>query len=92
MARIRRRRGFLSEHLRPHPDPARSAAVVVFQADDLPPAQLAATLHARDRIAVAARPGDRPGLRLSPHFYNQPEEIDRAIAAIRHYLKHGLPA
>jgi len=73
-----------------HSDPARSVAVVVFQPGDLIPAHLAATLYQQDKIGCTARSADRPGLRISPHFYNLPEEIDRTVAAIRGYMKSGL--
>lgn len=73
-----------------HADPARSAAVVVFQPGDLNPAKLAATLYHNDRIACAPRSVDRPGLRLSPHFYNLPGEIDRTVAAIKRTMASGL--
>jgi selenocysteine lyase/cysteine desulfurase len=51
------------------------------------PAALAATLYQKERIACTGRGGaDRPGIRLSPHFYNLESEIDRAAAAIRKYV------
>jgi selenocysteine lyase/cysteine desulfurase len=68
-------------------DPARSAAIVTFQPGALEPARLGTTLYATDRIACSTRGGaDRPGLRLSPHFYNLESEIDRAVEAIRRYV------
>jgi len=75
-----------------HPDPARSAAVVSFQPGGLDPARLATALYQRDRIVCATRGGeDRPGIRLSPHLYNRPDEIERAIRAIGRYLEAGIP-
>lgn len=72
-------------------DPARSAAVVSFQPGALDVGRLADALYQRDRIAVATRRGnDRPGLRLSPHFYNLEEEIERTVAAVRGYLRNGV--
>jgi selenocysteine lyase/cysteine desulfurase len=72
-------------------DPARSAAVVSFQPGSLDVRRLAAQLYEKDRIAVATRGGnDRPGLRLSPHFYNLEEEIERTVAALRGYLRSGV--
>ena len=69
-----------------HADPARSAAIVSFQPGSLNGNTLATSLYEKDRIAVMARGGtDRPGLRVSPHFYNLHEEVDRLIAAIRKY-------
>jgi len=72
-------------------DPARSAAVLSFQPGTLDVGRLADALYQRDRIAVATRRGtDRPGLRLSPHFYNLDEEIERTVAALRGYLRSGV--
>jgi selenocysteine lyase/cysteine desulfurase len=31
-----------------------------------------------------------PGLRLSPHFYNTMDEVDRVVGAIRKYLASGV--
>ena len=72
-------------------DPARSAAVVALRPGTLDPTRLAAALYQQDRIVVATRGGtDRPGIRFSPHFYNSPAEIDRAITALRSYLAKGV--
>jgi selenocysteine lyase/cysteine desulfurase len=74
-----------------HPDPTRSAAVVSFRPGALDPRRLAAALYQRDRIVCATRGGeDRPGIRLSPHLYNSPEEIERAVEAVGRYLKAGI--
>jgi isopenicillin-N epimerase len=74
-----------------HPDPSRSAAIVTFQPGSLDPARLAAALYEKDRIACSARTGqDRPGLRLSPHFYNLHSEIDRVIATMKRYMASGV--
>jgi selenocysteine lyase/cysteine desulfurase len=73
------------------PDPTRSAAVVSFQPGSLDVARLSAALYERDRVAGAPRPGpDRPGLRFSPHFYNLHAEVDRAVAAVRRYMRTGV--
>jgi len=73
------------------PDPAHSAAIVTFQPGGLDPAKLATALYERERIACSARSGaDRPGLRLSPHFYNSLAEIERIVATIRKYLASGV--
>jgi selenocysteine lyase/cysteine desulfurase len=74
-----------------HPDPARSAAVVSFKPGELDPRRLAAALHQRDRIVCATRGGeDRPGIRLSPHLYNLPGEVERVVEAIGRYLATGV--
>ncbi|MCA1583303.1 MAG: aminotransferase class V-fold PLP-dependent enzyme [Acidobacteria bacterium] len=71
--------------------PERSAAVVSFLPAALDTRKLAAALYENDRLAVATRGGsDRSGLRVSPHFYNSPEEIDRLVTALAGYLKSGV--
>lgn len=71
--------------------PDRSAAVVSFLPGTLDTRKLAAALYEKDRIAIATRGGtDRPGLRVSPHFYNTPQEVDRLVAALGRYLRSGL--
>jgi isopenicillin-N epimerase len=73
------------------PDPSLSAAVVVFQPGNLDVRKLAESLYRRDRVATATRAGtDRPGIRLSPHFYNLQEEMERVVGAVRGYLRTGL--
>ena len=72
-------------------DPARSAAIVSFQPAGLDVRKLSAALYQQDRIGCATRAGqDRPGIRLSPHFYNTHVEVDRALAAIRKYITAGV--
>ena len=47
------------------------------------PNKLVTALYEKDRIAVTTRGGqDRPGLRVSPHFYNSPAEVDRLLAGL----------
>lgn len=72
------------------PDPTRSVAVVSFQPGSLDPAKVTVALE-RDGIVCAMRGGtDRPGIRLAPHFYNSPADIDRAVATIDGYLRRGV--
>ena len=73
------------------PDPARSAAIVIFQPGSLDVRRLGAVLAAKDRIICTTRTGPQaPGLRLSPHFYNTMDEMDRTVDAIRRYLVTGV--
>jgi selenocysteine lyase/cysteine desulfurase len=68
-------------------DPSRSAAIVIFQPGSLDPQKLGAALATNERIIATTRGGQRmPGLRLSPHFYNTMDEIDRTVAAIGRHL------
>jgi len=72
-------------------DPARSAAVVAFQPGSLDVRKLSTALYEKDRIVTATRGGtDRPGLRISPHFYNTMDEVDRTVSALRRYLRTGV--
>jgi isopenicillin-N epimerase len=68
-------------------DPARSGAIVVFKPTVADLRALSASLYEKDRVAGAVSGGARPlGLRLSPHFYNTVDEIDRAVSAVRRQL------
>ena len=72
-------------------EPERAAAIVTFLPGSLDAGTLADALYRNDRIACMARTGpDRPGLRVSPHFYNPPAEIDRLVAAVNKYLTAGV--
>jgi selenocysteine lyase/cysteine desulfurase len=72
------------------PDPARSAAIVIFQPGTLDVRRLTTALT-KDRIIVTARSGQEwPGLRIAPHFYNTMDDIDRTVGAIRKYLASGV--
>jgi isopenicillin-N epimerase len=78
-------------HFWTSPDAERSAAIVVFRPGDLDPRALGAALYERDRIVVTVRAGqDRTGLRISPHFYNTLDDIDRTVDAIGGYLRRGV--
>lgn len=68
------------------PDATRRAAVVSLAPGSLNAQKLATALYERDRIAITTRGGtDRPGLRVSPHFYNTPAEVDRLLTALSRY-------
>lgn len=72
------------------PDPARSHAVLSFQPAALDPQRLQQQLYERDGIVCATRTGpDRPGIRFSPHFYNDRSEVERALAAVRRAVQAG---
>ena len=74
-----------------HTDPDKSAAIVIFKPGSLDPRRLSAALTEKDHIVVTARAGeDRPGLRLSPHFFNTMDEMDRAVGAIKRYMASGV--
>jgi selenocysteine lyase/cysteine desulfurase len=73
------------------PNPALGVAVVSFQPGNLDTRKLSAALYQKDHIGCATRGGqDRPGIRLSPHFYNTHADIDRTVAAIKRYMATGV--
>jgi selenocysteine lyase/cysteine desulfurase len=74
-----------------HPDPSRSAAIVIFQPGALDPVKLTAALAQNEKIVGTARAtAHNPGIRLAPHFYNTMDEMDRVVAAIKKYLASGV--
>jgi selenocysteine lyase/cysteine desulfurase len=73
------------------PVPERAAAVVTFAPGSLDVRKLVAALYEKNRIAVTAGGGaGRQGIRVSPHFYNTPEEVDRLLAALATYRASGV--
>ena len=73
------------------PDPSRGVAVLSFQPGNLDSRKLAAALYQKDRIGCATRGGqDRPGIRLSPHFYNTHADVERTVAAVKKYMATGV--
>jgi selenocysteine lyase/cysteine desulfurase len=74
-----------------HTDPSRSAAIVIFQPGSLDVRKLSTALTEKDRIIITTRGGqDRPGLRISPHFYNTMDEVDRTLAVLKRYMATGV--
>ena len=48
---------------------------------------LGTALTEKERIVCTTRTGQQtPGVRVSPHFYNTMDEMDRAVGAIKKYL------
>ena len=69
----------------------RRAAIVIFQPGTLDTRKLGTALTEKHKLVVTTRNGaDRPGLRLSPHFYNTMDDIERTIAAIKGYIASGV--
>ena len=77
-------------HMWTSQEPSRRAAVGTFRPGELSPGAVVAALE-NDGIVAASRGGsDRTGVRLSPHFYNSHTDVERAVSAIRGYLRTGL--
>ena len=73
------------------PEPERTGAVVTFAPGSLDMRKLVAALYQNDKVAVTTGGGaGRNGLRVSPHFYNTPEEIERLLAALTRYSQSGV--
>jgi len=69
----------------------RRGAVVTFAPGTLDLRKLVAALYERDKIAVTTGGGaGRNGIRVSPHFYNTPEEIERLLASLARYSRAGI--
>ena len=69
----------------------RRVAIVSFVPGTLDANKLADALYANEKVGVTTRGGkDRPGIRVSPHFYNSPAEVDRLLAGLGKYLNTGL--
>lgn len=69
----------------------RRVAVVSFVPGTLDANKLAAALYTNDRIGITTRGGkDRQGIRVSPHFYNSPTEVDKFVSAVAKYMKSGI--
>jgi selenocysteine lyase/cysteine desulfurase len=72
-------------------EPDRTGAVVTFAPASLDMRKLVAALYENDKVAVVTGGGaGRSGIRVSPHFYNTPEEIDRLLAALSRYARSGV--
>ena len=75
-----------------NPAPDRSAAIVIFKPGTLDPRRLGDALAANERMVVTVRGanGANPGLRVSTHFYNTMEDVDRLVGAIGKYIRTGV--
>lgn len=72
-------------------EPDRAGAVVTFAPGTLDARKVVAALYENDKIAVTTGGGPgRTGIRVSPHFYNSPAEIDRLLAALTRYTRTSL--
>jgi selenocysteine lyase/cysteine desulfurase len=69
------------EILSPIEDKKYRSGIVVFKSNKRKkPIDIVTELQKRDRIIVSAR---GKGIRVSPHFYNNEEDIDRLVAALK---------
>ncbi|MEX2273361.1 MAG: aminotransferase class V-fold PLP-dependent enzyme, partial [Vicinamibacterales bacterium] len=68
------------------PDPARSAAIVIFQPGSADPRLVGSALSEAGIVCTVRGGRQNPGLRFSPHFYNTMADIERTLAAVRKSL------
>jgi selenocysteine lyase/cysteine desulfurase len=68
------------------PDPRRSAAIVIFQPGSADPRRVGTALAASGIVCTVRGGAQNPGLRLSPHFYNTMDDVERTLAAVRKNL------
>jgi isopenicillin-N epimerase len=77
-------RGLPGVQLKTNMQPELSGGVIKFKLANMPTTRAYDTLWEKHRLAIAqTASGDAEGLRLSPHIYNSPEEIDRILAAVK---------
>ena len=66
------------------------SAVVTFRPANLEPAKVVKALEEDGIVAANLGGDDWAGVRFSPHFYNSNSDVERAVGAIRRYLRKGL--
>ncbi|MEO7649692.1 MAG: aminotransferase class V-fold PLP-dependent enzyme [Bryobacteraceae bacterium] len=77
-------RGMPQVQLKTNMQPELSGGVVKFKLAGMETKRAYDTLWEKHRLAIAqTASGDSEGLRLSPHIYNSPEEIDRILGAVK---------
>jgi selenocysteine lyase/cysteine desulfurase len=71
-------------------DPTRSCAIANVGIKGMDPLELAKSLLEKDRIfTVGYDQAGVHGLRVTPHVFTQPKELDRFVAAIARYAKRS---
>ncbi len=69
-------------------EPARSCAIANVGIKGMNPTELAKQLLERDKIfTVGVDNGGVNGVRVTPHLFTQPKELDKLVAAISRYAK-----
>jgi len=66
------------------------SAVVTFRPANLEPTKVVKALEEDGIVAANLGGKDWAGVRFSPHFYNSNSDVEKAVAAIRRYLRKGL--
>ncbi len=73
--------------------PGFACGIATAEVEDIEPADLAGWLWQKHHIIVTPiNHEDFRGLRISPSVYSTLEELDRFVDAMRHVVRHGLPA
>ena len=66
------------------------SAVVTFRPANLEPTKVVKALEEDGIVAANLGGKDWAGVRFSPHFYNSNSDVEKAVSAIRRYLRKGL--
>ena len=66
------------------------SAVVTFRPANLEPTKVVKALEEDGIVAANLGGKDWAGVRFSPHLYNSNSDVEKAVAAIRRYLRKGL--
>ena len=73
--------------------PGRAGGIATVEIEGLEPGPLVSWLWKRHKILVTPiTHADFRGVRVSPHVYTTPAEIERFVAAMEQAVRHGLPA
>jgi selenocysteine lyase/cysteine desulfurase len=69
-------------------DPSLAANINVFTLPNLPPPQAASLMAKQENIVIRGLVhGDVKALRVSTHFYNTPEQVDRLLGVLAKWSK-----
>jgi selenocysteine lyase/cysteine desulfurase len=99
-ARLRYLQNYWSSKVRAMPnvvmytprDPARSCAIANVGIKGMDPLELAKSLLEKDRVfTVGYDQAGVHGIRVTPHVFTQPKELDTFVAAIARYAKQAPP-
>jgi selenocysteine lyase/cysteine desulfurase len=72
------------------PDPRFSAALTLFSIRDIPMDNIVKAMMARERVFIRTMStGNLNAVRVSTHFYNMPEEVDRLLRGVKYISENA---